>query len=127
MPEKVTKEEKIVELAINKAKEVIKEMRNEQQYPINKDGELEILLPVMKCLLLTSVNDIFCDHHPIDCLTFQRWMHGRPGMHIAACGINIQSCVIPICNIHALLPLGRVLFISQYSFKKSLIALSLML
>lgn len=42
MPEKVTKEEKIVELAINKAKEVIKEMRNEQQYPINKDGELEI-------------------------------------------------------------------------------------
>mgnify|MGYP003141833322 CR=1 FL=1 len=42
MPEKVTKEEKIVEIAIDKAKEVIKEMRNSQQYIIDKDGELEL-------------------------------------------------------------------------------------
>ena len=41
MPERVTKEEKVVELAINKAKEVIKELRNEQQYLIDDEGNLK--------------------------------------------------------------------------------------
>tara|TARA_B100001250_G_scaffold408706_1_gene431592 strand:- start:298 stop:549 length:252 start_codon:yes stop_codon:yes gene_type:complete len=41
MPEKVTKEEKVVELAIEKAKEVIKELRNEQQIIVDDEGKLK--------------------------------------------------------------------------------------
>ena len=41
MPERVTKEEKVVELAIEKAKEVIKELRNEQQHIVDDAGNLK--------------------------------------------------------------------------------------